>query len=259
MFNKSLTTSFLFICTILLHTGVLALDNQSELSAPIQAQILSVNHDQNVKHYTIKISNDASAKLSQVIIGLPCGKLSNIKISENWPYHLEVLDKETGIYGFKFLNSAKTQQSKEILLDFDILALGDYCESIMETWRPKIAYKYGNQIITDTLETKSRDIPDDILFDKLHVDTQSDEFEVKAYNDEQTAEAVFDVISNESDQIKLEIYTTTGKKISTMFIGAVKKGIRNLITFSYNAFPENKYIYKLTSSYTELYGKLIFP
>lgn len=234
-------------------------DFEDNSFAPLQMKFFSKEISLNKYQYTIEISNDQTAQLNSITIGLPCGKLSQMKNSESWPVKYDVLDKQSGIYGFKIINNSTSKQSNSIEISFEITALGDYCQNIFETWRPKLAYSYGGKVYQETLASAIRDIPSAINFASLNSAVIDETIEISTYNDEGTQETIFDVISNKSEEICLEIYNTSGIKISTMFIGKLKEGIRNFITFKYDVLADKKYIYKLSTSSCELYGKMILP
>lgn len=234
------------------------LDNNS--FAPLQLKFFSKEISINTYQYKIEINTDQIAQLNSITIGLPCGKISKMNNSENWPVRYDVLDRQSGIYGFKLSNNKGGKPSKSMVISFEITALGDYCQNIFETWRPKLAYRYGGKVYQETLASEKTDIPLSSIDLATLSNTVNDEhIEISAYNDEETHETIFDVISQKSEEISLEIYNTSGIKISTMFIGKLKEGIRNFITFNYDVLADRHYIFKLSSSTGELYGKLNLP
>lgn len=233
-------------------------DTRTEIDNQVFTTIKEVKQVDNTKTYTFEVRADKLEKLEHMMIGLPCGKLSNIQNSAGWPVYLDVLDKESGIYGLKLQNNKKVIADKILSVSFTLSYLGEYCTSIMETWHPKVAYKYNSGIIKDTLDLHRKDIPAHIDFIELQAEAKDHLMEMKSHTNPNDAETTIEILANQNADVKLEIFSLSGMKISTMFIGTVAKGIRNLITFNSKIFPEKKYIYKLSSRYSELYGQLNF-
>jgi hypothetical protein len=229
----------------------------------LKASITNIWSEKNIKYVELEIKNNGSSQssLKYLMVGAPCGYILNVSNSQEWPVQLHILDKATGIYGFKLTNVALAAlESQQIIkVSFSISYKGDYCSGLFENWYPRIAYNYGSTIINETLCLEKRDIPEHIDFNVLESYAQGSNFTINTFTDPEDSETTIDFVAHESQRITLELFTTSGLKVSILFIGHTKKGIHNQITFNNRILPERSYIYRISSAVDELYGKLVFP
>lgn len=239
-----------------------ALDNERLHSSKMEANVLDVESHGNLKTYTLTIENkNADAPIHYFMVGVPCGKVSEVSHSKNWPVRLEFMDKATGLYGMRFdaAGGYRLKPAEKMTVSFTISFAGEYCSNLMETWHPKIAYNFDSFIIKETIDADQKDIPEHIDFQSLQSRAIHETVEVSAYTNPEDLETTIEVVAKLDDQIKIEVFNTAGLKVSTLFIGQMDEGIPNLITFNSRIFPDKNYIFRLRSSEADLYGKLIFP
>jgi hypothetical protein len=234
-------------------------DGNNKASTPLDLKFFSEELSSSKYQFKIIISNNHLNDLNSIIIGMPCGKIINFDNSANLPVKFDVLDDRSRIYGFKISNYNKIRLNNTLEIIFEINAQGNYCSNLFETWRPKVAYIFAGKLYQQTLSNSISDIPSTILLQDLPEEVKNDELSVDAYLDKNNKETIFDILSKSSQEISVEIYSGVGIKISTMFIGQVKKGKRNLITFKYEVLPDTNYIYKISSASGDMYGKIIIP
>ncbi|MFW5879703.1 MAG: hypothetical protein ACOCUV_02655, partial [bacterium] len=129
--KKSFKPYIIFLLLVFYTNFSLAFtETETSIIAPLQMKFFSKEISFSTHQYKIEINNAQSALLHSITIGLPCGKISAMKNSENWPVKYDVLDQQSGIYGFKLVKNKSSKQFKSIVISFEITALGDYCQNI---------------------------------------------------------------------------------------------------------------------------------
>jgi len=255
---KSLAITYISLLLLFASFTTFA-DGKEKASSPLELKFFSKELTSSNHQYKIVISNKQLNNLNSIVIGLPCGKIVNFTNSGNLPVKFDVLDSRSRIYGFRLSNHNKLNLTDKLEVIFEINAQGDYCTNLFETWRPKIAYNYAGKLYQQTLSNTNSDIPSTVITRNLPAAVENENLHVDAYLDQNNKETIFDILSKSSQNISVEIYNTLGIKISTMFIGQVKKGIRNFITFKYDVLPDTNYIYKISCASGDMYGKITLP
>lgn len=131
----------------------------------VEAKVVS----DHCTYYKFKVSfeGDCRHALSHYTVAIPCGKVSNIRNSENWKIVVGK-DPKTGLKGFKIddIPGFGDTSLKYFYVSFTLCAEDSNCREeentecaeTLKCWEPIVAYKAGTKIYYDTLDANCEEL-----------------------------------------------------------------------------------------------------
>ncbi len=208
--------------------------------------MVNVTVDGSCYTYEVKVLTNGECRhdLSHWSIAIPCGTVTNYVNSENWKMEVGK-DPTTGITGLKvddINNFGNT--SDYFTVEFTICYENYECKDKLKNWDPVVAYKAGQCIAYDTLDSSD-----------THYEDDDNETPVcKAYPNPYRDKLCFEWKADRDEDACLEIYDSQGHHVKDLFRGRVYKGENYKVecTDLDGAF----YIYRFRSGNKKSQGKI---
>lgn len=109
--------------------------------------------------YSVKVSfsGDCAHGLSHFTLAVPCGRIEDLRNSENWEQVIG-LDPTTGLTGFKIdgIPDFGKTSLQAFTVTFTVCADGEACAGLLNCWQPVVAYKAATCVDYDTLTVTCR-------------------------------------------------------------------------------------------------------
>lgn len=202
---------------------------------------------------SLEISHDGNCPyaLSHYNVALPCGEVTEVSNSGNWPVEMNTTDPTTGVYGFKVddiegsFGQTSTDNTINVTYTFcpeDTSCLNEHLENL------EVAYKAGQCVYHENAEEDAAIIAQNT--------NEQQETAINVYPNPFTENATFSFHVQENTYVKVEIFNMQGSKVLELFEGKAEAGTIYEFPLNSEKLNDEFYIYQLTTHETVERGKI---